>query len=226
MRTRTHWTFSSYKDHSTCPKRYEFAYLSDLPKGPTHPAAQRGIDIHTAIERYLLGQTATIEHPEVRPTWLRHFTNLKLLRAVPEEQWEFDAGWNPWSPNLDDQPLWLRMKLDAHHPSTSKRHGVAGLVVIDFKTGGIYPVDHDEQMEVYALGALARHDDIDNVTTALWYLDHDDFNEKTFTRPEASKLARKWEGRAAKVLDAKTFPAKPGRHCGWCPFKALCPDAA
>lgn len=214
-----HWTFSRLKDYETCPKRYEYKYLLRAAEpGPKSPALARGIEIHESIEHYLLAQTDTLDK-RISKVWANAIANLRKLGASSEEQWEFDAGWNPL---VAGEELWLRMKLDANY-----RYAHAPTVhsVIDFKTGKPYKAN-EEQNEVYAIGAFAKHDDVNEVVTALWYLDSEDgLHERTYYRKQVSKLARKWEGRASRMLDAEAFPAHAGRHCGWCPFRSICPDA-
>jgi RecB family exonuclease len=91
--------------------------------------------------------------------------------------------------------------------------------VIDYKTGKPY-VANMEQVEVYALGAFAKFDDVETVVGELWYLDHEEPHEKAFHRSQVSKLARKWEQRADRLLSAKEYPSRINRFCDWCPYNS------
>lgn len=219
MKVRTHWTISALKDYETCPAKYRWSYLFDASdwlaigykvvpdKGS--PAMQRGTDVHATCEQYLLGTIAMDGlHKDIRQSWRTLLDGLKLKGAKPEVQWEVDAGWNPRMPGDD---LWLRAKIDAHYVAGDR------MVLIDFKTGKPYTANR-EQMEVYALLGFAMHDDVGTIQTELWYFDHDATDEKTFRREDAPKLARKWEQRAGRLLDAKDYPPRPNRLCGWCPY--------
>jgi hypothetical protein len=172
------------------------------------PPTLRGTDVHSTCENYLLGKVEIAGlHAEIRPAWRNLVGGLRNLGAVPEQQWEFEEGWHPH----EGGQVWLRMKIDAHYRAGSTLH------VIDFKTGKPYP-QNIAQVEVYALGAFAKHDDVDTVIGELWYFDHEETHEKTFTRSEAPKLARRWEQRADRLLTAVQYPARRNPLCQWCPY--------
>ena len=211
-----HWTFSRLKEFETCPKKFEYHYLLGMGPGEPTPALVRGTAVHEAIEHYLIDGTQTL--PPLSLVWQREIEGLRALKAQPEQQWEFDADWHPYT-HTTGQPLWLRMKLDANYRIKPKVHAV-----IDFKTGKHYP-SNLEQLEVYSLGAFAQFDEVEEVLASLWYIDLGDPCEVTIKRERAPKLARKWEGRANRLLEAKEFPAHPAIHCRWCPYKAVCPSS-
>jgi hypothetical protein len=222
MKTRTHWTHSALKTFEQCPLKYQYSYLFEAsdwkklgyaiaPAIPS-PAMQRGTDIHEDIERYLLVKQPELRHPEIAPVWAMQVADLRARGAVAEEQWEFDDGWHP-----DPAPanVWLRMKIDSYYFETP-----TVVHVIDFKTGKPYP-ENREQTEVYGIGAFAKFDDVETVHTALWYLDSDAPDERTYQRPQVSKLARKWEQRSGAMLNAEQYPARPNRFCRWCAFNKV-----
>lgn len=220
MKERTHWTISALKDFENCPAKYRYSYLFEaedwrelgyvvVPSKGT-PAMERGTEVHLTCEQFLDG-TIGVEglHKEIGPAWRNMLVDLKRLGAKPEQQWEFEYGWHPQEP---DGELWLRMKIDANYPMSKDT-----LAVIDFKTGKPYNANI-EQVEVYALGAFAKFDDINVVEGALWYFDSEEPHEKTFKREQAPKLARKWEQRADRLLSAAKYPPRKNRFCDWCPY--------
>lgn len=211
----THWTISRLKDFETCPAKYDYAYNKKVP-GIEAPAASRGTQIHEHIEKFLLGSLDSLP-PTIAPAWANQIVALKAKRAIPEQAWEFSAGWNPREKGED---LWLRGKIDAHY---WPKLGVVS--VIDFKTGKPYRANI-EQVEVYALMAFANYDDVHTVQGSLWYLDSEEPHDKTFKRESAPKLAKKWDQRSARLTEATIFPHRPGQHCGWCAFRKICPHAA
>jgi RecB family exonuclease len=168
---------------------------------------QRGTDIHQTCEDFVAGTSPTL-HPAISPAWAMQIRALKELGAVPEQQWEFEEGWHLKAGG----PLWLRMKIDVHY-----RTGNQSLTIIDYKTGKPY-LANMEQLEVYALGGFATFEDVNIINGELWYLDHDEPHEKTFRREDAPKLARKWEQRAARLLEAENYPARKNKFCDWCPY--------
>lgn len=217
MKQRTHWTISALKDFETCPAKYQWSYLFDaddwrklgykVVPSRDSPAMTRGTEVHDTCEQFLLGKRPDL-HVEIGPAWAMQVRGLKALGAVPEQMWEFDCDWH----QPGEQPLWLRMKIDAHYQFSKD-----SLSVIDFKTGKPYAANM-EQVEVYALGAFAKFDSINTVVGELWYFDSEEPDEKTFHRKDAPKLARKWEQRAGKMLEAKEYPPKINRFCNWCPY--------
>jgi len=225
MKTPTHWTISRLKNYETCPAQYRYSYMFELADwqelgidvvpSTESPAMARGTRIHEGLEGYLKGAVELSD--EVSPVWQEQVKSLRYqYKATSEEQWEFEEGWHP----RENGELWLRMKIDAWFidKNPSVYH------VIDFKTGKPYP-SNVEQIEVYSLAAFAKFDDAQVVRGALWYLDHEEPQEKTFHREDASKLARKWEQRSRRMLTDVEFQARPGRQCGWCAYKIVCPSA-
>jgi hypothetical protein len=228
MKTRTHWTISALKEFETCPAKYQWSYLYDatdwrklgykIVPSTGSPAMDRGTAVHQTCEDFVNGTSPTL-HPEIKPYWLPKIKSLKDLGAVAEQQWELDEDWHPLPDEYvvkegEKSPLWLRMKIDAHYRPTKD-----ALVVIDYKTGRQYP-ENMAQIEVYALGALSMNDDVQEVTGALWYLDQEVTDEKTFKRSDAPKLARRWERRANRLLGAVQYPPCVNRFCNWCAFNA------
>ena len=221
MKKRSHWTISALKDFETCPAKYQWSYLfeaSDWKKlgykvvpSTGSPAMQRGTDVHQTCEDYLLGKV-NVEglHAAISPAWRNLVRGLKDIGATAEEMWTLDDGWNIVPDN--HSTMWVRMKIDAHYrPSKSLLH------VIDYKTGKPY-ASNMEQVEVYALAGFAKFDDVDTVHGELWYFDSDEPHEKTFKRSQASKLARKWDQRANRLLEAKEYPPRENQFCNWCPY--------
>ena len=208
----THWTISRWDDYAKCPKRYKARYIDkSLPFVP-NAAADRGTRIHQIAEDFVLGKRDDL--PEISPSWAIQIEELKRIGAKAEEMWEFSEGWHPVEPGY---PVWFRMKMDVHYLNKTALH------LIDYKTGKIYP-SNIEQIEVYALAAFAKFDEVDTVHGALWYLDQHEPNEKTYKRSQAEKLARKWDQRAHEMLTAEKFPAKPNKFCSWCPLFDTCAE--
>lgn len=213
MKLPTHWTISRWKDYAECPKKYEGRYILGM-QSPAHPAAARGTDIHETIEHYLKGERGDV-HREVSFSWFLQIVELKELGAVAEEAWEFSAGWHP----VDKKhPLWVRSKIDTHYFETPTT-----LHIIDYKTGRIYASNVD-QLDVYALMGFAKFDKVETIKGSLWYLDHGEPHDKTYSREDAERLSRRWDQRADELLGATRFPAKPNKFCKWCVRYSTCAE--
>jgi hypothetical protein len=201
--------------------KYQYSYLFDLKDWQAlgyhvapatgSPAMDRGTEVHQTCEDFVQGKIERSGlHKAISPAWANLVADLKRNHAVAEEQWAFDDGWNPTPDN--GAAMWLRMKIDVHQFITPKK-----MRVIDYKTGKFYNANV-EQVEVYAIGAFAKFDDVDEIITELWYFDFGEPYDKTFKRSQVPKLARKWEGRANPVLAATSFPPRVTKLCDWCPY--------
>ena len=228
-----HWSYSSLSVWMECPKRFKFQYTGDVPAKITSPAMERGNRIHEALElsvpRFVTGEADKISVPladlkwtdEDAAYWRDRFAALRRFgkTVVAEGKWDFDEDWN--DPQVTKQPRWATMKLDL---SWQEKKSV--LDVVDYKTGKVYPQKHRQQGEVYAIGALARNENLKSVRMAFWYLDQRHVEVETYTPDKIKMLAKRWRRRAEEMLADRQYKPTPGFHCRFCPLKDHCPDAA
>lgn len=205
------WSYSSWRQHETCPAQWKYERIDRLPKAPPGPPLLRGIEIHEGLEAYLRNGA---ELPPGLEPWREE---LESLRAVPglvaEGQFSFTedgelCAWNDWD------RCWLRAKLDAHYTDDDTLH------LIDFKTGRVRDEDGRHQLELYAWVGFVAFPDVKKVQPELWYLDAGDIDDQHVfvRRKDFARLARTWRERAETLLSATEFPPRPGRHCSWCNY--------
>lgn len=186
-----------------------------LPAGKSEHANDRGTRVHQSCEDYVNGTSY-----DLVPEAAKFFQpELDLLRVLHEDgmvslegEWGVDRDWNP----TDYMTAWHRCKLDAI-VHWSKTHAT----VIDYKTGKKFgnEIKHGEQMQLYAVNALLRFPDLEEVTTELWYLDQNLVTSMTLTRAQGLRFKKGWDMRGHRITSCTDFPPNGNIHsCKWCYF--------
>lgn len=202
------WSLSALGQFEKCQLKYKFKYIDKLPE-PRGTAASRGVENHKVFEDVMLGKR---ELPTEYNYYTQMLNELKTKETHPEYKISLTKDWEPCA--WDDSSVWFRGILDLK---------VSGepTVVIDWKTGKIYP-DHDDQKSIYSLALFSENPDLQSVRAQHVYIDLGQTREKTFHRGEVHQLRKHWELRAS-FLD-RTAPEdmipNPGFHCRWCNFSA------
>ena len=219
------WSYSAYKQWTTCPKQYYFEKILRI-KAPDSPAMARGTFVHEIMELYATDRLEWAEAleraeqagdksrfgPKAKPCAIQAFKkDLDLARrkgASCEEEWGLDSSWRDvgWM----TPTTWLRLKLDLRFPM---RAGV--LRVVDHKTGRIYD-DHAYQTDLYAAMSFIKFPEIRTIETEFWYLDLGEKRAATFKRAELPEMLRRWENKVAPMMADDQYPCRPGPHCRWC----------
>lgn len=211
MTAYTWWTYSSLQTFRECPQRYKFQYVDRLGTSTKSAAMERGNRLHKALEDYLLSGTPFGADNAVLAAWKPALDNLRSLKAVAEEMWEFDEGWWPLE---SGKTLWHRSKLDAH----ARKKTTA--LVVDYKSGRRYP-EHRKQKEVYAIDTFAKFDGITDLTMEFWYLDEGSghgIDRTEISRDDIGRIAKRWRLAAGNCLTATKFEPYPGTACKYCAF--------
>lgn len=207
-RPLTAWSYSRLKLYEQCPLKFKLKNLDKLPE-PKSPHAQRGIDIHKKGENYLLGKLSRV--PKEYSAFAEEMRQLKKHEASAEEKWAFTRDWEPTG--YFDRDVWVRQITDA---SVVYEDGVVD--VYDFKTGRIYD-DYDDQMEMFATGAMSIFELVEEVRTNLLFLDVGKPIRQSFKPTELPYLKDKWESRTEAMFSDLEFAPKRNRYCGYCHFR-------
>ena len=96
-------------------------------------------------------------------------------------------------------------------------------VAIDYKTGKIFgnEVKHGEQLQLYQLATFLRHPELEMVHTELWYVDHDEMTQRSFTRSHGLRFKAAWDRRGTDITSLTDFPPNPNKwSCQYCPYGA------
>jgi len=208
------WSYSRLLDYESCAHK-AFLKIVKREPDPSGPAAERGVQIHDAAERFVRGEGDFI--PE-----LKHFkaefnalrTQYKQGIVSLEGEWATTRDWQPT--DWKSRDAWCRMKLDA-----LTWRGKHDAIIVDYKTGKLFgnEVKHGEQGQLYAVGAFMRYPELEEVIVEFWYLDLNDSTSCRYTRKQGIEFAVHFHNRGARMTDATSFPPRPNMFsCRYCPF--------
>jgi hypothetical protein len=193
----------------TCAAKYKFRYIDKIVTEQSR-SAHRGSETHTAIEEFILGKT--IRLPEHLLYYHDFFEMLKRHEGVrPEAKLAMREDWTACA--WDDPAVWWRGALDLLIPP------INGIVhLYDWKTGKIYD-DHEDQRQIYAIGAFAEYPDAEEVKVNHVYTDLGDRRENVYKKNALTTLQARWMSKFKKLEAATEFPYNPQFACRWCPYQ-------
>lgn len=215
------WSHSKLGDFEKCKFLAWLKHDQKIPEperplkpGQLEHANDRGTRIHQACEDYVNGK-ADAQVPEMRE-FAHEFDHLRRLHAMGivslEGEWAVDRDWVP----TDWRTGWHRSKVDAIVLPNEW-----SAIVIDYKSGKRFgnEVKHSEQTQLYALNAVLRYPEIEEVTTELWYLDVKELATATFTRAQILRFKANFDRRGRALTECTDFPPNPNIYsCQWCQY--------
>lgn len=232
-------SFSRMDVYQTCHKRGFFAYAARIPEPdrgepharcPINPVTKlrewhndRGTRLHNSADEFVRG-VADKYCVELKPLDIE-LTNARAAyeegMVYSEQDWAFDEDWavTDWF----GPQAWMRIKLDIFQAIEGTRDAPIVASAIDLKSGKIFgnEVKHQEQVQLYALGAFKRYPSLEKVHTELWYCDQDEVKVLTYKRSQALKFQPAWDKRMNGMLSDLVFKASPSESaCRYCPYKA------
>lgn len=217
----TAWSYSRLTEWEQCPFKAKCKHLDKIKEpepGPDSPLTH-GKEAHEDADKYARGVGRAL------PGNLRLFKEeFAALRARKRDlRTEFQlALTKAWAPTgCYGSDVWLRIVFDVTWDEHVKAEGKTYLTrhVVDYKTGKIREEQQD-QLELYALGALSMEPAPEVAIVELWYLDQGETRPegggKVYGVGEVPSLRRKWVKRVAPMLADTAFIPQPGNHCRWC----------
>ncbi len=219
--TISSWSHSKLGDFEKCKFLAWLKHDQKIPEperplkpGQTEHANDRGTRIHQHAEDYVTGKVDA-QIPEMRE-FAQEFDHLRRLYPSGivslEGEWAVNRDWVP----TDWRTGWHRSKVDAIVLPNNW-----SAIVIDYKSGKRFgnEVKHSEQTQLYALNAVLRYPEIEEVTTELWYLDVKELTSATFTRAQILRFKPNFDRRGHAVTDCTDFPPNPNVYsCKWCQY--------
>lgn len=207
------WSISRVQTFEQCKYRAKLQWLDKIPDLQPKTAADRGTQIHQEAEDYVKGQSGFTDN-------LRFFkadfdalaAHFSQGRVICEEEWGFDHNWQI----ADWKRAWLRLKCDAVCHLDAKH-----LAVIDYKTGKRFgnEVKHAIQLQLYALCALIRYHEVEQVTCELWYLDQNELASFTMKRSQLKKYLAYFDKKGREFTEETEFKPNPNViSCKYCPY--------
>jgi hypothetical protein len=207
----TRWSYSSVTTYESCPAKWKYSYLDNLPYAPS-AAMARGSRLHSDCEGYVKGELMVLPF-ELKKVALR-IEDYKQKGAKAEEVWLLDRNWKPvGSPAM----AWSKSIVDVHWFDS------AGTVlhVCDYKSGREYP-EHRDQLKLYATMGLCTFPAVKRAEYHALYLDggHTS-NEGALLRGDMlDNSIKEWTSRAIRIFEDKQFLPNPGGACKWCDYSA------
>ena len=219
--TISSWSHSKLGDFEKCKFLAWLKHDQKIPEperplkpGQTEHANDRGTRIHQHAEDYVTGKVDA-QIPEMRE-FAQEFDHLRRLYPSGivslEGEWAVNRDWVP----TDWRTGWHRSKVDAI--VLPNKHSA---IVIDYKSGKRFgnEVKHAEQTQLYALNAVLRYPELEEVTTELWYLDVKELIAATFTRAQILRFKANFDRRGRALTECTDFPPNPNVYsCKWCQY--------
>lgn len=212
-KTISSWSISRLQIFEQCQYRAKLQWLDKIPDLQPKKAADRGSAIHLEAENYVQGKGELTHN-------LRHFAaDLTALKAhydqgrvTVEEEWAFDNNWcvSEWAKG------WLRLKCDAVCHLADDH-----VVVIDHKTGKRFgnEIKHAIQLQLYAVCALIRYPNVEQVTCELWYIDQNELASFMLHRRQLKKYLTMFDKKGREFTETVNFKPNPNVvTCKYCPY--------
>lgn len=202
------WAYTKYATYTQCPLKAKYVYIDKLPE-PIAPALANGIRVHEEAELFLKWEVDEV--PDSFVLLAPELVDLRNKSAIPERFVSLMADWTPAAPYAKD--VWFRAKLDAVVPPIE-----SVVKIVDFKTGK-FRMEAKSQLELYAICGFAMFNDVDEVSTELWYVDSGEIFIEKYTREGIPELKKKWERKVRPYFHDTYFHPRPSPLCAWCHFR-------
>ncbi len=200
------WSYSRYSQYKRCPFKAKCIYVDKLPM-PESPAMNRGLEIHSMFENFLVNKKSKIS-PKF--SFMRKIINdFRNFEAKAEEEIAYTRLWQltGWF----DKDAWLRVKTDVGFFLEDSWR-----IAVDYKTGKEWD-DHRDQSDLYALSEFQRFEP-QKVDVRFIYVDIPKTVTYEYDISEFDMLKKIWNTRGEKMTRDKVFKPRPGGHCRRCTF--------
>ncbi len=231
-------SYSQIETFKTCPLKYKFRYLFNIPSPSAH-AANFGSSLHNSI------------HEFYKHLMAEHSPSLDLLQKIYDQCW-IGAGYESRAHEKSRKQQGLavlenfyraeekrsfKIPLMMENPFRLKIGGISltgridridrlddgSYEVIDYKTGSSRrdtDISRDMQLSLYA---MACRDVFRLPVKKLSFYFLEDAELKSTTRSDSDIDEIKSELKDVSDELAKSdFGAAPGFHCSWCEYRLLC----
>jgi CRISPR/Cas system-associated exonuclease Cas4 (RecB family) len=218
---------SRLSTYNQCPRKFKLQFLDKaFPQedADKSPHLVRGNNVHKALEGYVVKRLSG--QNDIQPSSLKEVETTKPLidrlfqefdMIMPEAQVAVDSEYKKveWF----DSNAYYRVIMDIIGKGDSTAF------VGDYKTGKINDYSgYGGQLHLTAAITFCVFEDVQDVTAAYLYVDHQKVNKIKFHRSELPALIQHFDAEHVKVNSDKEFKPVPNDFCKWCPAtKAQCP---
>jgi putative RecB family exonuclease len=244
------FSHSRIESFETCPKKYEFAYLLKVPRGPSGIEAFMGSRVHEALE-WLYGEVRACKVPSVDEVvavydraWDAEWSDdVRVTRAgrTPADHRaigkkavrDYHARYAPFDADVTvGLESRITLRLDEDHDVVGYVDRIAKVgdgvwEIHDYKTSASLmtqsKADADRQLALYEIAVREMYPDAEKIELVWHYLAFD-------TEVRSSRTLEQLEALRDRVLESvrhieaqSAFPARTSSLCDWCDYKAMCP---
>lgn len=233
-------SFSKISTFKTCPLKYKYQYILNIPTKPNH-ALSFGITIHDTLRDFHSNMLANKD------------VSLSDLYKIYEDNWQpfgyldaghrktrFESGRELLKKYYEKNAVTSVKPLAIEKGFNIKIGGIkffgridrvdaledGGVEIIDYKTGGVKTqkqVDADDQVAFYAIAAKEALG-MDPKKLTYYYVE-DDKKISTTRTDKDLETKRNEVIETIELMKKGNFKATPGFQCSWCDFKEICPFA-
>ena len=199
-----------------CPYKWKKVYINKIRSKPSL-AQQRGIDIHSKIEKF---------YRDPKPDKdLKNFIKFELQRVknmIKEKKFDKKYFYPIFQElKMQNEEIGLKGICDAVfiNPKDDK------LIVIDWKTGKYYPKDFDKyRFELAVYAELLKHSDKTDEVPAYWGIYFSDADKLFFEKIDQKYIDKMYETveEARKGMESGDYFPKKNKWCWFCQFKREC----
>jgi CRISPR/Cas system-associated exonuclease Cas4 (RecB family) len=221
----TSWSFSTYKNFTSCPRKVYYEKVEKQPKPPLDPPPGkdehplvRGVRVHEAGEDFIRGKCELVDELEPFATHYniaREMYEGDIYHVEMEEEWAFDVDWQKTAWGSSD--AWLRLKVDL----LIIRPGGTEALLVDLKTGRKRgnEISHQTQAQLYQLCAFLMYPELQEITVEFWYCDAKEITRTTYKRSFGLNFMKLFNGFGHNITNEIEFRATPSPFsCKWCNF--------
>ncbi len=202
-------SYSGLKQYETCPASYKFSRIDKLPN-PSGPAAERGVMLHTALEKALLGDDTPLPD-DIKHVWPT-ILELRAVKAQPERKFAITRDWQPC--DFKDSNAWFRGIIDVYVKNLPR------VMLSDWKSGKVR--EYGDQLTVYSTIIFTFEPAAEEIKPLIHFVDqkkkpHVDY--PVIARAEYDELKSSLERRVIRIEEDKIFAPNPNWGCRYCHFR-------
>ncbi len=236
----------------TCPKKYECAYITRPPKGPTTVEAFMGSRAHEALEwlyreagvGHVPDEAALVAmyHEQWDSEWSEDIVVVRAERAPEDYRAVGERSLRDYhrrhAPFDRGRTIGLEMRIELALDDTGD-HMLMGYLdrlvkvadgvweIHDYKTGNTLATqqqaDADRQLALYQIAVQEAYPDARDITLVWHYLAFDAEVSSRRTPEQLEALRAETLAAVLRIESADEFPTKVCRLCDWCEYRASCP---
>jgi DNA helicase-2/ATP-dependent DNA helicase PcrA len=237
-----HFSFSQLNSFKTCPLQYKYKYILKIPTTPS-AAESFGTTIHQTLQKFYSEFLKNKKMNEkdlfiiYKKTWIPiGYSSLTHQNRMKKEGEKMLVNFYKKFHTSDLEIIGLeklfKIKVAYDIFLTGKIDRIDSLggnkiEIIDYKTGkrpNECELKKNIQLTIYALAASDKNlfnKKLENINLTFYYLQE---LEKISLKRNGEDLAKTKKEIIQMVAEIRKneFPANPGKHCDFCPFKIIC----